>query len=104
MAPGLKLPKKGTVSVQAAKGKVLPVFYENKIQRITADKHMRIAIDRAPYDTLIMLNRALKAKDIELIDMDKYLAKKKSEMDKPNSQKAVAQNKKKKSDVKGGKA
>ncbi len=76
------LPKKGTVHVQAKEGKVLPVQYDGRIQRIVADKHMQIAIDRAPYETLIMLERALKAKDIALVDMDKYLAEKKKNMPK----------------------
>lgn len=95
------LPKKGTVAVQASKGKVLPVVYDGKLQRIVADKHMQIAIDRAPYETLIMLERALQAKDIVLTDMKKYLAEKKAKMDKPGSQKAAKENER--AAVKGGK-
>ena len=95
------LPKKGTVAVQASKGKVLPVVYDGRLQRIVADKHMQIAIDRAPYETLIMLERALHAKDIRLVDMEKYLAEKKAKMDKPRSQKAAKQNEK--AAVRGGK-
>ncbi len=88
------LPKKGSVHLQAKKGKVLPVFYEGGIVRITPDKHLKFALDRAPYDTLIMFERALQAKDIEMIDMKKYLEEKSKKMDKPTVPKAVKSNEK----------
>jgi len=101
-----KLPKKGTVYLKAKKGKVLPVVLDGKIQRIVADKNMQVALELAPYETIIMFKRALEAKDIELIDMKKYVEAKAKNMDKPGSQKSDPKNKKKsdkKSESNGGK-
>lgn len=85
----LMLPKKGSFSVQAKKGIVLPVMYDGRIQRITSEKHMQMSADALPYETRVILERALRAEDIRLVDMKKYLEEKSKKMRKPSPKKSA---------------